>query len=151
MPLPTSAPQTAETAYRLVIALAQTCSVNLRGVKGLIEAGTRVPAVALVGLYQALNGAQDAGIAIQGVEGLADYAKEAMGDPAYDIDAEFMASIVACMAVTDWLLANMRNDGAGGVVGWVRNAEGQFDPLTVPAEDLAALSALIDAALATFA
>ena len=151
MPLPTSAPQTAETAYRQVTDLAGFCSNNLRGIRGLINAGTRVPLVALVGLYQALNGSQDVGLSIQGVEGLSEYAKQAQRDPDYDINAEFMDSIGACMAVTDWLLANMRNDGAGGVVGWVRNADGQFESLTVSAQDLEPLGVLIDAALATFA
>ncbi|MHC2108977.1 hypothetical protein [Methylobacterium sp. CM6246] len=151
MPLPTSAPQTAETAYRLVIATAQTCSVNLRGLKGLIDAGARVPLVALVGLYQALNGSQGVGRSIQGVEGLAEYAKEALQAPDYDIDAEFMRSIIACKAVTDWLLANLPNDGAGGYVGWTHEGDGQIVPLTVAADTLAPLAALIDTALATFA
>jgi hypothetical protein len=150
MPLPTSVPETAESAFQRVLGTAQSVSSNLRGVGDLIASGGPVTMDNLIGLYQALNASQGVGLSIQSVEGLSDYAKEKLG-ASYDINAEFMKSIVACKAVTDWLLANMPNDGNGGFVGWQHQADGTIVRRTVDLATLGPLAALIAAALATFA
>jgi hypothetical protein len=150
MPLPTSVPETAESAFQRVLGTAQSVSSNLRGVGDLIANGGPVTMDNLIGLYQALNGAQGVGLSIQGVEGLSDYAKDKLG-ASYDINTEFVKSIVACKAVTDWLLANMPSDGNGGFVGWQHQADGTIIRRAVAVATLAPLAALIAAALATFA
>jgi hypothetical protein len=150
MPLPTSVPETAESAFRRVLATAQSVSTNLAGVKNLIESGNDLMMDNLIGLYQALNVSQAVGRSIQGIEGLPDYAKDVQNDPNYNINVEFMVSLVACKAVTDWLLANMPSDGSGGFVGWRQQSDGTIQRVTVPAEQLKPLSGLISAALATF-
>lgn len=151
MPLPTSIPVTPEAAFQQVLGTAQSVSSNLRGVRDLIANGGPVLMDNLIGLYQALNASRDTGIAIQGVEGLPDYAKTALNDPAYDINAAFMTSVVACKAVTDHLLATMPGDGNGGLVGWRVGSDGKIDRLTVDVATLGLLRDLIDAALTTFA
>jgi hypothetical protein len=62
-----------------------------------------------------------------------------------------MKSIIACKAVTDWLLANMPSDGNGGFVGWQHQADSTIVRRSVDLATLAPLAALIAAALATFA
>lgn len=151
MPLPTSVPETAQDAFNRVLATAQAVSTNLKGVQALIASGAPLAMDNLIGLYQALNAARSVGVSIQGVDGLADHARAALGDASYDIDAAFMASIVACTAVTDWLLANMPGDGRGGFLGWERQSDGTIQRVTVSAAQLAPLSSLIAAALVTFA
>lgn len=150
MPLPTSIPETAESAFQLVLGTARSVSSNLRGVRDLQANGGPVTMDNLIGLYQALNASQGVGLSIQGVEGLSDYAKDKLG-VSYDINAEFMKSIVACKAVTDWLLANMPGDGKGGFTGWQRVENGQIARRQVDVSTLEPLADLIDAALATFA
>ena len=150
MPLPTSVPETAESAFQRVLGTAQSVSSNLRGVGDLIANGGPVTMDNLIGLYQALNASQGVGLSIQGVEGLSDYAKEKLG-ASYDINVEFMKSIVACKAVTDWLLANMPSDGNGGFVGWQHQADSTIVRRSVDLATLGPLAALIAAALATFA
>jgi hypothetical protein len=149
MALPTSVPETAESAFQRVLGTAQSVSSNLRGVGDLIANGGPVTMDNLIGLYQALNASQGVGVSIQGVEGLSDYAKEKLG-PSYDINAEFMKSIIACKAVTDWLLANMPSDGSGGFVGWQHQADSTIVRRGVDPATLGPLAALISAALATF-
>lgn len=150
MPLPTSVPETAESAFQRVLGTARSVSSNLRGVGDLIANGGPVTMDNLIGLYQALNASQGVGLSIQGVEGLADYAKDQLG-VSYDINAEFMKSIVACKAVTDWLLENMPSDGKGGFTGWQRLENGQIVRRQVDVSALQPLATLITAALATFA
>jgi hypothetical protein len=149
MALPTSVPETAESAFQRVLGTAQSVSSNLRGVGDLIANGGPVTMDNLVGLYQALNASQGVGLSIQSVEGLSDYAKGKLG-PSYDINAEFMKSIIACKAVTDWLLANMPGDGKGNFFGWQHQADSTITRRAVDLAMLAPLSALIAAALATF-
>ena len=151
MPLPTSLPETPETAFARVVATAQGVASNIRGVRSLIANGGPVMIDNLVGLYQNLNGAQSLGLTLQSVEGLNDAARQVTGDPTYDINAAFMASIIACKAVTDWLLANMPGDGAGGFIGWRHEADGSIQRVTVPINDLVPLVPLLDAAAKTFA
>lgn len=151
MPLPTSVPETAQDAFNRVVATAHSVSSNLKGVSALVAAGGDLWMDNLIGLYQALNASQVTGRSIQGVEGLSEYARSALSDPAYDIDAAFMASLAACKGVTDWLLANMPSDGAGGFVGWRRQADGTIQRVTMPTDQLKPLADLIDAALTTFA
>jgi hypothetical protein len=69
MPLPTSVPETAESAFQRVLGTAQSVSSNLRGVGDLIANGGPVTMDNLIGLYQALNASQGVGLSIQGVEG----------------------------------------------------------------------------------
>lgn len=151
MPFPTSVPVTAEAAFQQVLGTAQSVSSNLRGVRDLIANGGPVMVDNLIGLYQALNASRDAGLTIQSVEGLADYAKTALNDPAYDINAAFMASVVACKAVTDHLLTIMPGDGNGGFIGWRVGSDGKISRVEVAASTLGPLRDLINAALATFA
>lgn len=151
LPLPSSLPMSAETAFQTVLTTAQGVSSNLRGVRDLIVNGGPVTMDNLIGLYQALNASQGVGLSIQGVEGLSAYAKEKLGNPDYDIDASFMASIIACKGVTDWLLLNMPGDGQGGFIGWQHRIDGAITRVTVDLETLAPLTDLLDAALATFA
>jgi hypothetical protein len=150
MPLPTSIPETAESAFQRVLGTAQSVSSNLRGVGDLIANGGPVTMDNLVGLYQALNASQGVGLSIQGVDGLSDYAKDKLG-ASYDINAEFMKSIVACKAVTDWLLANMPSDGNGGFVGWQHQADGTIVRRGIDLAKIGPLASLIATALATFA
>ncbi len=151
MPLPTSVPLTAEVAFQQVLGTAQSTTSNLRGVRDLIANGGPVLMDNLIGLYQALNASRDVGLTIQGFEGLADYARTALNDPAYDINAAFMTSVVACKAVTDHLLAIMPGDGNGGYTGWRVGSDGKIDRVTVDVSTLGPLRDLIAAALATFA
>jgi hypothetical protein len=151
MPLPTSLPETPESAFQRVLATAQTVSTNLRGVGTLIANGGPVYMDNLIGLYQALNASQGVGLSIQGVEGLSDYAKTVLADPDYNIDADFMISLVACKAVTDWLLENMPSDGADGFVAWRKQDDGSIQRITVPVDQLMPLQSRISAALTTFA
>ena len=151
MPLPTSVPVTADAAFAQALGQAQSVASNLRGVRDLVANGGPVLMDNLIGLYQALNGAQATGRTILGVEGLADYAKAALNNPEYDIAADFMASVIACKAVTDHLLATMPGDGNGGFTGWRVGADGKIDRLTVDVGTLGPLRDLISAALATFA
>ncbi|MHB2205063.1 hypothetical protein [Methylobacterium sp. CM6257] len=150
MPLPTSVPETAAEAFNRVLSTAFSVKTNLTGVRDLIAGGT-IYMDNLIGLYQALNASQGVGLSIQGVEGLSDYAKQAVGNPDYDIDAEFMASVIACKAVTDWLLANMPSDGNGGFLGWRLQQDSTVQRVIVDRNTLGDLAALIDTALATFA
>lgn len=152
MPLPTSVPETAESAYLRVVATASSVKSNLSGVANLLSPNPPGPITMdnLIGLYQALNASQSVGLSIQGVDGLSDYAKGKLGAD-YNINAQFMASIIACKAVTDWLLANMPGDGKGGYTGWRHQADGTIARLTVDPATLAPLASLITAALATFA
>lgn len=150
MPLPTSVPETDEVAYERVVALASSVKSNLTGVDNLLANGGPVLMDNLIGLYQSLNGAQTAGIAAQGVPGLSDYAKTKLGAD-YDIDAQFLSSIIACRAVTDWLLAHMPGDGQGQFFGWQHQADGTITRLTLDPSTLAPLAPLIAAALSTFA
>ena len=150
MPLPTSLPETAESAFQRVVGLAQSVASNAKGVRDLIANAGPVMMDNLIGLYQNFNGAQAVGMSIQGVEGLNDHAREVLNDPAYDINAAFMGSIIACKAVTDWLLANMPSDGNGGFIGWRHQDDGSIQRVTVPVADLAPLLPLLDTAIATF-
>ena len=151
MPLPTSNTSPVEDAYARVVATAASVKSSLAGASALIAAGEPLATAYLVNLYGVLNNAQATGVAIQDVAGLTDYARTALNSPSYDINAEFMTSIVACKAVTDWLLANMPSDGNGGFIGWRHQDSGSIQVVTVTAADLAPLTALITAALATFA
>lgn len=150
MVLPTSIPTTARDAFNQVLSTAFSVKSNLAGVSNLISGGGPVLVDNLIGLYTNLNSSRAAGYTIQTVPGLADYAKTAMNDPNYDIVASFQASIVACKAVTDWLLANMPSDGNGGFVGWRKQADGTIQRVTVDLASLAPLQALIGTAIATF-
>ncbi|WP_267355575.1 MULTISPECIES: hypothetical protein [unclassified Methylobacterium] len=152
MALPTSVPETAESAYLRVVAIAASAKSNLSGVANLLGPNPPSPITMdnLIGLYQALNASQAVGLSIQGVGGLSDYAKDKLGAD-YDINAQFMASIIACKTVTDWLLANMPGDGKGGYTGWQHRADGTIGDVTLNPATLAPLASLITAALATFA
>lgn len=152
MPLPTSISETAESAYGRVVSTAAGVKSNLTGVLNLLGPNPPSPVLMdnLIGLYASLNGAQVVGLSIQGVEGLTEYA-EARNGAGYDINAAFMDSIIACKAVTDWLLANMPGDGKGGFIGWQHQADGTIGDVVLDAVSLAPLKTLIDAALATFA
>ncbi len=150
MPLPTTLPETAESAFQRVVGTAQGVASNIGGVRSLIANGGPVQMDNLIGLYQNLNGAQALGLTLQSVEGLNEAARQVTGDPDYDINAAFMASIIACMAVTDWLLANMPGDGNGGFIGWRHEADGSIQRVMVPINDLVPLVPLLDAAAATF-
>jgi hypothetical protein len=151
VPLPTSLPKTAPDAYNLVVATAFGAKTNLEGVNNLINLGAPVLIDSLIGLYTNLNTAQRSGREIQGVEGLAEYAKERTGDPEFDINTEFMKSIIACKAVTDWQLANMPGDGNGRFFGWEQQPDGSLGDVYMSTEQLLPLAALIATALATFA
>lgn len=151
MPLPTSNTSPVEDAYGRVVATAVSVKSSLDSAAGLIAAGEPLATSYLVNLFNVLNNAQATGLSIQGVTGLTDYARTALNNPSYDINAEFTASILACKAVTDWLLANMPSDGSGGFVGWRHKDAGQIQVVTVSADQLAPLAALIGTALATFA
>ena len=151
MPLPTSSPETAEGAFQRVVGTAQSVKSNIGGVRSLIANSGPVQMDNLIGLYQNLNGAQALGITLQSTPGLNEVAQAVTGNPKYDIGAEFMGSIVACMAVTDWLLANMPGDGSGGFTGWRHQGDGSIQRVTVPVDSLAPLVPLLDAAAATFA
>lgn len=150
MPLPTSAPQTAETGYLLVVATANAVSSSLNGIKGMIDSGMPLQIDNLIGLYQSLNSAQAQGLNIQSIPGLNAYAKQATGNPDFEIEAEFMRSIIACKAVTDWLLANMPGDGNGGFLGWQHRPNGSITKVVIDVEALAPLSGLVAAAAANF-
>jgi hypothetical protein len=151
MPLPTSIPETAPDAFRRVLATAQNVSSNLRGVLNLLNTpDATIYMDNLVGLYMSLNNSQNVGRSIQGIEGLGDYAKTVMNDPNYDIDVAFFTSVIACKAVTDWLLANMPGDGAGGFVKWKKQTDGTIKDITLTPADIQPLGALIETALATF-
>lgn len=151
MPLPTATTINVEQAFTRVIATANTVKSNLSGVASIISMGNSVSVDNLIHLYTVLNDSQSIGAGIQGVDGLADYAKTALNDPNYDIDAEFATSIVACTAVTTWLLANIPNDGKDGFVAWRKQDDGKIQRITIPAIELSELAGLISLALATFA
>lgn len=104
----------------------------------------------LISLYVTLNSSRTMGIALQSTPGLSDYTKTVMNDPNYDIVAAFQTSIIACTAVTDWLLANMPNDGNGGFLGWRKQPDGTIQRITVDVASLAPLQTLIVNAKATF-
>lgn len=151
MTLPTSVPLTAEQAFDQVLTTARGVTTKLAAMQASIAAGNPIDVDTLISLYLVLNGSRSAGVAIQSVPGLPDFAKGAVGDPNYDIVASFQTSIVACKAVTDWLLANLPGDGGTNFYCWQKLADGTMGRVSMPVAQLADLSNLIDAAQKTFA
>lgn len=144
--LPTTKPVRIEAIYEQIVDTASDVLNASETVKRQIAGGC--DPMTLVMFHRRLRASRGSGMAVAGVPGLSDYAKQVTGNPDYDIHAGFAAVLDAGSAVTDWIATNIPNDGSGGVVTQ-RFVDGDARPVLIPAADLAPLASLIDALILT--
>jgi len=141
MPLPTEKPVSAETVYSQIVSAVQGLLLQCSATKIECQNGSSVDMI--VNFHSALRGARALGEAVEETTGLADYAKQAMGDQNYDIVAAFTATLAKGQLVTDWIAANLPNDGNGNYASFTYS-DGDFSRIALSSSLLAPLSALID-------
>jgi hypothetical protein len=142
MPLPTSKALTAQAVYDRIAEVAQGVLSQSQMVRAL--SGKPILVNTLIGLHQVLRDARAYGLSVQGTAGLVEYAQAATGDAAYNILGAFASVLDTGAAVTDWIAANVPNDGAGGYVGFTLT-NGDFQGAQLSADQAAPLGPLLDA------
>lgn len=143
MPLPTLEQNTAASAYEVIRAEASSLLVLVGAVRADLGSDMRV--MRLIDLHTRLRAGRSNGEQLAAAPGIADFAKQAMGDPAYDLFANWGAAVQSGIAVNVWIEANVPNDGAGGAVLY-RFTEGAVaQPTFLAPSSLAPLAPLLDA------
>lgn len=85
------------------------------------------------------------------VPGIAQYARDQIGDQVLDVVAEFTAMRAVIIATRDWIMANFPKDGSGYLLLMSFTADGRYTFRTLTTAQTAGLRTQLDALIATIA
>lgn len=143
-------PENVEQAWRRARELAGTVKQRTVALSSAAAAGS-IPSTDILSFASLLADAKTKFQAIASVSGIATYAQDQIGDPAFDVVASFNDMVLAINSVTTWMIANFPKDGSGYLLAktFTADSSGKTQDRMFTSVQTATLRTVLDSLAAT--